>query len=132
LVGDAFAQKGDVMAPSTAWSVNTVANAAGPYCTMARQFNQNTVLTIARNEQFETSFALDFQRPVFQPSAVMNVTLDPGAGQQRSYDIKAVSNKAFVTKLGRDDSFFKALERTGLLRVEVNGRSYHFNMSDIE
>ena len=62
LISEALAQKGTVMSPSTSWAVTKVDNAAGPYCAMARQFNQNTVLTIAQNERSETSFALDFQR----------------------------------------------------------------------
>ncbi|MEM7651404.1 MAG: hypothetical protein AAF204_04905, partial [Pseudomonadota bacterium] len=132
LVGDAMAQKGTMMSPSTAWAVNKVSNQAGPYCTMARQFNKNTVLTLAQNENSETSIAFDFQRPAFQAGGNMNVVLDPGAGQQRVYQTRLVSNKAFVVRLGRDDSFFKALERTGSLRVEVNEQSFHFNVSDID
>lgn len=131
-VHHAFAQKGQVLSPSTAWAVTKVDNAAGPYCAMARQFNQSTVLTIARNQSSETSFALDFQRPVFQGGEGLRVILDPGAGQQRAYKISPVSNKAFVVRLGRDESFFNALQRTGLLRVEMNGQSYHFGVADID
>ena len=132
LVNDALAQKGTVMAPSTAWTVSKVDNQGGAYCAMARQFNQNTVLTIAQNERSEASFALDFQKPVFSPQAGVSVVLDPGAGQQRAYETKPASNKAFVVRMGRDSRFFKALERTGVLRVEVSGKSYHFNVADID
>ncbi|MEZ5813734.1 MAG: hypothetical protein R3E13_03285 [Alphaproteobacteria bacterium] len=132
LVGEAFAQKGTVLSPSTAWAVNKVNNKAGPYCAMARRYTQNTVLTVARNFASETSFALDFQQGLFRGGAAVHIILDPGAGQQRVYKVVPVSDRAFVVKLGRDGSFFKALDRTGLLRVEVDGRSYHFNMSDID
>ena len=132
LVSDAMAQKGQMMRPSTAWAVAKVDNSAAPYCTMARQFNRNTVLTFAQNEDSETSLALDFQRPAFQAGSQVSVILDPGAGQQRAYQTTPVSNKAFVVRLGRDDSFFNALSRTGLLRVEVGNQSFHFNVSDID
>ncbi|MCB9983198.1 MAG: hypothetical protein H6861_05945 [Rhodospirillales bacterium] len=132
LVSEAMAQRGTVLAPSTGWAVSKVGNGGGAYCALARKYNQNTVLTVARNEDAETSFALDFQRPVLRPQGLLKVILDPGAGQQRAYEIKPVSNNAFVVRLGRDSAFFKALERTGLLRVEMNGQSYHFNMADLD
>lgn len=132
LVSEALAQKGTVMSPSTSWAVTKVENGAGPYCAMARKFNQSTVLTIARNDRSETSFALDFQRPVLRTQGTVKVILDPGAGQQRAYEINPVSSNAFVVRLGRDASFFDAIERTGLLRVEAGGQSYHFNVADIE
>ncbi|MCB1720944.1 MAG: hypothetical protein KDI11_04240 [Alphaproteobacteria bacterium] len=132
LVGDALAQKGTIMAPSTGWAVSKIGDVGGAYCALARKYNQDTVLTMARNEFSETSFALDFQRPILNQQAAMKVILDPGAGQQRAYEIKPVSDKAFVVRLGRDSSFFDALARTGLLRVEMDGQSYHFNVADID
>ncbi len=132
LVSEALAQKGTVLAPSTGWAVSKVDNSAGPYCALARKYNQNTVLTVARNLQSETSFALDFQRPIFRTNSPVSIVLDPGAGQQRAYDITPVSTKAFVVKLGRDNSFFKALDRTGMLRVEMGEKSYHFNIADMD
>ncbi len=132
LVSQALAQKGTVMSPSTSWAVSKVDDQANPYCALAKRFNQNTVLTVARNSTSETSFALDFQQPVFNSGQDVSIMLDPGAGQQRAYSIKPVSNKAFVVRLGRDASFFKAMERTGVLRVEIGQESYHFNVSDID
>lgn len=132
LVTDALAQKGAFMTPSTSWAVSKVDSETNPYCALAKKFNQDTVLTVARNSTSQTSFALDFQQPVFSSGQSVKIMLDPGAGQQRAYDIKPVSSKAFVVRLGRDGSFFDALERTGMLRVELNGQSYHFNMADID
>lgn len=132
LVSQALAQKGTFMSPSTSWAISKVDDQTNPYCALAKRFNQNTVLTVARNSQSETSFALDFQQPVFSTGQDVRIMLDPGAGQQRAYSIKPVSNKAFVVRLGRDASFFKAMERTGMLRVEIGEQSYHFNVSDID
>lgn len=76
LVGDALAQKGSIMAPSTGWAVSKIGDAGGAYCALARKYNQDTVLTLARNEFSETSFALDFQRPILNQQAAMKVILD--------------------------------------------------------
>ena len=132
LVGNAMAQKGTSMTPSTAWAINAVNNGAGSYCALARQFNQNTVLTVARNQSAETSFALDFQTPIFVNGATSTVVLDPGAGQQRAFKVRPVSDTAFVIKLGQDARFFDAVSRTGMLRVEIGSRSYYFNVADID
>lgn len=131
-VQEVFAQKGGVLSPSTEWAVTKFDNASGAYCAMARRYNRDTVMTIAQNGDAETSFALDFQRPLWRTGDTIGVTLDPGAGQQRLYDIQPVSGQAFVVRMGRDDSFFAALEKTGMLRVEVAGQSYHFSLSDFD
>ncbi len=117
--------------PNASWAVSQMGQGSAAYCALARRFQQNTILTLARNASDETSFALDFQRPVFKVGQQVDVVLDPGAGQQRSYKATPASNQAFVTRMGRDSSFFKALEKTGFLRVEINGQSYHFNISDL-
>lgn len=130
--GKAFAQKGAVLSPSTAWAVTKVESGQGPYCALARRYNRDTVMTIAQNDRMETSFALDFQRPTFQTGQKLAVVLDPGAGQQRSYDVEPVSGRAFVVRLGPDAPFFEALERTGMLRVEAAGQSYHFSLADFD
>ncbi len=128
----AHAQKGIFLAPSSQWAVSKVdQQAVDHYCALARRFNQNIIFTLAKNEQSEMSFALDFQRPAFKANEEFRVILDPGAGQQRSYDVNPVSNKAFVVRLGSDPSFMSALETTGFMRTEIAGRSYNFNLSDI-
>ena len=135
MAGDALAQKGVTLNPATDWAVTQIADKTGggaDYCALARRFKQDTVLTLARNSNSETSFALDFQRPKLDSSRPISVTLDPGAGQQRVYDIKPVSNSAFVVRLGHDRAFFGALEKTGHLRVEADGQSYSFNLADID
>jgi hypothetical protein len=131
LVTEAMAQKGEVNSPISEWAVTKINDTGGAYCALARKYTQNTVMTFAQNTSNETSFALDFQRPVFSAGAKTSVLLDPGAGQMRSYDIQPFSNKALVVRLGRDDAFFKALDQTGFLRVEVGGKSYHFSIADI-
>ncbi|NCT41168.1 MAG: hypothetical protein GW778_05865 [Alphaproteobacteria bacterium] len=134
-VPEAFAQKGVFLSPSSQWAVTKVAGSPSSgeagYCAVAKRYEGNAILTIARNQGTETSFALDLQKPIFNTANLMKVTLDPGAGEQRDYSISPASQQAFVIRLGRDEAFFSAIDRTGMLRVEAAGKSYVFNISDI-
>lgn len=133
LVPDAWAQKGAVYTPSTAWAVTQVGGQGdGAYCALARRFRQGAILTIARNQVQEASLALDFQNPKFKIGESISVILDPGAGQVRRYDVTPASGSAFVVRLGQDEPFFGALEKTGYLRAELGGQSYNFNLADID
>ncbi|MBP7721910.1 MAG: hypothetical protein KA155_05175 [Alphaproteobacteria bacterium] len=130
----ALAQKGVALQPSTQWAVNKVETSSdgNGYCAVARRFRPNTILTFARNASNEASFALDFQQPRFRQAQGMEVMLDPGAGQQRAFEVFPVSNQAFVIRLGQDEEFFEALGQTGFLRVAFGDKAYHFDLSDID
>ncbi len=130
----AMAQKGTSLTPSTQWAVSRVPGGeqGGAYCAVAQRFRPNTILTIARNDGGEASFALDFQASRFTPDMPMQVILDPGAGQQRAFDVTPLSSQAFVVRLGEDRPFFDAIDHTGHLRVEFGEESYNFDLSEIE
>lgn len=133
--GDALAQKGSMLEPESGWAVTSIdgdGTPGGAYCAMARRFSGGMILTVARNEKSETSLAIDFAQGNFNVREPLSVALDPGAGQQRNYEIKPVSKKAFVVRLGGDDEFFGALERTGFLRVEAGDKFFNFNLADID
>lgn len=133
LAGHAFAQKGESMQPLSGWSSTSVSDkGSASYCAVARRFDGNVILTIARNKRTETSLALDFDQGGFARDTVFPVSLDPGAGEQRSMTVKPASDKAFVFKLGKDENFYRALVKTGFLRTEINGQNYNFNLSDID
>ena len=131
-IPQAQAQKGIALQPATQWAVNKVETAGGGgYCAVAQRFRPSTILTFARNNADEASFALDFQSAKFRQAEAMEVILDPGAGQQRGFEVYPVSNQAFVIRLGQDGAFFNALDKTGYLRVEFGGNSYNFDLSDV-
>ncbi|GJL85374.1 MAG: hypothetical protein DHS20C02_11490 [Micavibrio sp.] len=134
-IPDAQAQKSATLSPKTSWAVTNIADSGtgtGAYCAIARRFADNLILTVAKNQQNETSFALDFPKGSFDPQQSFAVVLDPGAGQQRNYDVRPASKSAFVVRLGHDKPFFTALQKTGYLRAEVNGQTYSFNLADID
>jgi chromosome segregation ATPase len=132
LVTEAMAQKGVVSSPTSEWAVTKIDDAGGAYCALARKYTKGTVMTFAQNQSAETSFALDFQRPILTAGANASIILDPGAGEQRTYNVQPFSNQALVVRLGQDDAFFKALDKTGFLRVEVGDQSYQFSIADIQ
>lgn len=135
LAPDALAQKGQTMEPATQWTVSQVeaAQAAGPaYCAVARRFKTDKIMTFAQNQNGEMSLALDFQRPNFNTKNNYEIVLDPGAGQQRSYQLSPASNRVFVVRMGRDDAFIEALKKTGMLRADIGDQAYNFNLEDID
>lgn len=133
--GAAYAQKGSMFTSQGGWVTKDLASSkkgALPYCVAAKKFSKNTILTVAENKSGEISFAFDFGSGYFDPSVTAHVLLDPGAGQQRAFKVKPRSSKAIVVKLGQDGAFFDALQRTGLLRMEIQDQSLNFNLSDID
>lgn len=135
LVPSAVAEKGVFLRPASPWAVTKAGGGAGEgaaYCALARRFEKGTILTVARNAADETSFALDFQGRKFDTAQPMDVTLDPGAGAQRSFQITPASSKAFVVRMGKDDAFFAALEKTGYLRADLGDDSVSFNIADMD
>ncbi len=129
---DAYA----LLKPVSSWALTKFEDGSSAdqsgYCAVAKKFEENTILTMARNQSGDTSFALDLQKKLFNIDQVIPLKLDPGGGEQRNYYVSPASAQAFVVRLGRDDSFFNAVDRTGVLRVEVAKDTYVFNVEDID
>lgn len=130
---EAFAQKGVLLQPQTAWAVTNVGeDTSDPYCAIARRFRQNLIVTMAENQRGQASVALDFRDGYFKTGKTYDVTLDPGAGEERMFQLKPISAQAFVVRLGSDEAFFRALNQTGYMRLEINSQMYNLNLADIE
>lgn len=130
---DAQAAPGQVFRPNSSWAISKIAaNESGgtPYCALARRFSEEVILTIARNAGDESSFAIDFQKDILSKSQNYRVTLQPGVGQSRSFDVRPVSGRAMVIRLGKDYALYDALNRSGRLDVDVSGKSYSFDLAD--
>jgi hypothetical protein len=130
--GQASAEVARLLQPNSSWAVSKIdASQGGAYCALARRFNSDMVLTFARNAQDESSVALDFQKKTLDQNNSYRLTMTPGYGQVRSFDIRPVSGKALVARLGQDYAFYDALARSGRLDVTVSGESYNFNLPDL-
>lgn len=120
--------------PQGDWAVTRMAaKGAGkvPYCTMARRFGNNVILTFARNAQDETSVALDFQPKTLAKGQSYYVTLTAGANEKRAFDVTPVSDKAMVIRLGQDPKFHQALSQSGVLNADVAGLQFEYNVPDM-
>jgi hypothetical protein len=132
--GPARANAPQIFQPNTGWAVSKIEakrSGAGEYCALARRFSSDMILTFARNGRDESSLAVDFQKDLLKASDTYFVTLKPGYGQDRMFEVKPVSGKAMVIRMGQDFAFFDALARGGKLTVDISGQPYEFNMPDI-
>lgn len=121
--------------PQGKWAVTKVAAksaSSAPYCALARRYGNGSVVTFARNENNETSVAVDFPPKSFKPSQNYTVVLDPGAGETRSYKTQPISERGIVIRMGKDEKFYSALEKTGKLGIAVDDLSYTYSMSDLK
>lgn len=121
------------MVPKSGWTVARIdsnANTPEGYCALSRKYDRGLVLTLGRNEAEEYSLAIDFQAISLNTEKAYSLTLQPGPGQIRAYEMMPASKSAMVVRLGYDDSFFQALEASNLLKAEIDGTNYHFQMSD--
>jgi chromosome segregation ATPase len=124
-----------MLRPTTGWAVSRIAaNEAGsqPYCAMARKFGDNTILTFARNGKGEISVAIDFQRDALTTGQSYFTVLKPGYSQDRGFNVRPVSTKALVIRMGSDPDFFDALSRSERLGIDLNGEQYSFNMPGMQ
>ena len=132
---DAAAQDKQIAAlsPQSGWSVSRIdgnENTSDSYCALSRQYDQGIILTLGRNAAEEYSLAIDFQAATLNPERPYSLTLQPGPGQIRAYEMMPASKRAMVVRLGYDDSFFSALEKSGELKAEVDGSNYQFNVTN--
>lgn len=112
------------LAPASDWSVNKVAVAQGDaYCTLARQYEGNSVMTFARNAAGEGTIALDFQRDVFDVTRPYPITLQAG-NVIRQYVIKPANNSAIIMRTSTDASLFEAMRDTGGLKVQIDTEDF--------
>jgi hypothetical protein len=124
-------EKKAVLQPKSDWSVTAMAAQTDKgYCALSRQYNKNLVLTLGQNLIEEYSLAIDFTDASLKVEKAYSITLQPGPGQIRAYEMMPISARAMVIRLGYDDSFLKSLRESGVLKAAIDGKSYHFNVSE--
>ncbi|PZQ48095.1 MAG: hypothetical protein DI551_02145 [Micavibrio aeruginosavorus] len=122
------------MQPKGAWSVAKVdrmAQGGNSYCTLSRKYDDGVVLSLGRSQTEEYSLAIDFQKDVFKKDQSLKISLQPGPGQIRAYDMMPASEKAMVIRLGWDTGFFDTLNKSQLMKVKIADKSYAFAMPEI-
>lgn len=121
--------------PQGKWSIRDFRDAqggAGTYCALSRAYDQNLVLSLGRNAIKEYSVAFDFQQQKLNTDKAYKITLQPGPGQIRAYEMMPASANAMVVRLGYDDSFFNALSQSELLMADIDGLKYSFKLANMK
>jgi|GEM_PF-3079048 len=119
--------------PSSKWAVSKIASTkpnTESYCAMVRQFDGNFVLTLAKNKNEENSIALDFQKDMLTKGQSYDVKVSTDQGPSRNFNVKSMSGKAVVIRVGKDKEFNTALGQAKILGIAVDGKTYDFSMSD--
>jgi hypothetical protein len=122
------------MNPKGPWSIAKIdrtAKGANSYCTLSRKYDGDVVLSLGRSQTEEYSLAIDFQKPVFEAGKAVKITLQPGPGQIRAYDMMPTSEKAIVIRLGWDTGFFDALNQSQQIKAKIGDKSYTFSVPEI-
>lgn len=118
------------LSPTSDWSVNKISATQGDaYCTMARQYEADSVITFARNASGEGTIALDFQRNVFDVTRPYPIILQSGS-VLRQYVIKPANNTAIIMRTSTDASLFEAMSQTGKLRVQIDSENFTVDLKD--
>lgn len=104
----------------TVWSVNRVASlSVGSYCTIAQKFDNNSVLTLARNVKGEYSLAVDFSSPMLKDGTSQTLKLQAGTAKAESFHITPKSQQIAVLPLGKNNQFIKNLQNSSSLKISV-------------
>lgn len=130
----AQANSTETLNPNSDWAVSQLAASqigGQPYCALARRFNNNMILTMARNSRDEGSVAIDFQQSRLNSGQTYYVTLDPGFGKERAFNVRPVSGRALVIRMGKDYEFTDAMNKSGKLKIDVSGKTYAFNLPSL-
>jgi len=128
----AHAARGMTFAPATSWSVSRIdpTNGGAAYCTLARRFDGNTVITFARNTAGEGTIAVDFQQSLFDPNQTYRIGLQAGNGLQREFMTRPATPNAIVLRTGQDPQFFNALSQANELGVILDKTRHAFTIPD--
>ncbi len=133
-VPSAQAQKeaGALVQPKSGWAVTKIdasTTQGGAYCTLARQFENGVIFSIGRNKAEEYSVAVDFQEAKLSTDNPYDITLKAG-NQTRQMQMLPVSPRALVIRLGWDDSFFAAMEKSQTFSIAFDKKTYALSLPE--
>lgn len=130
--GGAMAAADKTFSAAGNWVVNRVdpPNGGTPYCTLARRFDGNMIITFARNTDGEGTVAIDFQQPLFETNQTYRIALQAGYGLKREFLTRPATANALVLRTGQDPQFFGALTSSPDMTVIFDNGRYGFSMPD--
>lgn len=117
-----------VAAAQTLWSVNRVASiTAGSYCTIAQKYDNDSVVTLARNLKGEYSLAFDFSAPLLASGKSQVLKLQVGASKPENFSVKPQSQQVAVLPLGKDKAFIETLQKSMTLSITAGEKTYKYH-----
>jgi len=130
----AYAQSEASLKPVSGWAVTRInddQSGSGPYCTLSRQYEDDVIFTLGQNKAKEYSLAVDFQTSTFDSDKAYQLSLQPGPGQMRAYEIMPASESAVVVRLGWDESFFDALNNSQTLKTAIGAKKISLHIPEL-
>lgn len=102
------------------------------FCAMAKGYSNDTILTFARNAGGDASVAVESEGLSLNADDVYAVTLQAGRSYLSSFDVKPVSQRAFVLKLGGDEALFRALKENKRLKLTVASEEFELPLGSFD
>ncbi|HCK33286.1 MAG: hypothetical protein CMH32_03120 [Micavibrio sp.] len=102
------------------------------FCAMAKGYSSDTILTFARNAGGDSSIAVESEGLSLNADDVYAVTLQAGRSYLSSFDVKPVSQRAFVLKLGGDEALFRALKENKRLKLTVASEEFELPLGSFD
>lgn len=111
------------MTPETDWSVSRVGGDI-PYCTVARQYSGNIVLSFAENANGSLAIGFDFQDEKLNPQTIYEVGIETAAGAGALFNVNPVGPTAFIVRLEDDSVLRNQIWTTSNVKITVNDEIY--------
>jgi hypothetical protein len=111
------------LAPESEWSVSRVGGVV-PYCTVARKYNHNIVLSFAENANHNLAIGFDFQANKLDPNAVYDVGVETESGTGASFNVHPIGPTAFILGLEDDSVLRNQLWATSNLKISIGEDLY--------
>jgi|MDSW01.2.fsa_nt_gb hypothetical protein len=111
------------LTPESDWSVSRVGGAV-PYCTVARKYNHNIVLSFAENANHNLAIGFDFQTNKLDPHAVYDVAVETETGAAASFNVHPIGPTAFILGLEDDSVLRNQLWATSNLKISIGDDLY--------
>ena len=111
------------LTPESDWSVSRVGGAV-PYCTVARKYNHNIVLSFAENANHNLAIGFDFQTNKLDPHAVYDVAVETETGAAASFNVHPIGPTAFILGLEDDSVLRNQLWATSKLKISIGDDLY--------
>lgn len=105
--------------PMTDWRIGEISTEGNGYCASVNKFEQGFTMALAKAQNGNFSFAIDFPDSRFKPGQTLPVTLQHSDGYSLQSLGRAVNSRSLIIQLGKEDLMFSAIAGEGHLNVSL-------------